>query len=65
MASPAEKTWMAGTSAAMAKTTASEVVTSAHELHADGAEITRQKIQRDVDRLFRANFERWTGPLRA
>ena len=34
-------------------------------LHADGAEITRQKIQRDVDRLFRANFEKWTRPLRA
>ena len=34
-------------------------------LHADGAEITRQKLQRDVDRLFRANFEKWTGPLRA
>lgn len=34
-------------------------------LHADGAEITRHKIQRDVNRLFRANFENWTGPLRA
>jgi hypothetical protein len=30
-------------------------------LVADGAEITRQKIQRDVNRLFRANFEKWTG----
>jgi len=30
-------------------------------LHADGAEITRQKIQRDVNRLFRGNFEKWTG----
>ena len=29
-------------------------------LQADGAEITRQKIQRDVNRLFRANFEKWT-----
>lgn len=34
-------------------------------LHADGAEITRQKIQRDVNRLFRGNFENWTGPVRA
>ena len=25
---------------------------------------TRQKIQRDVNRLFRANFENWTGPVR-
>ena len=33
-------------------------------LVADGAEITRHKIQRDVNRLFRTNFERWTG-LRA
>jgi hypothetical protein len=30
-------------------------------LHADGAEITRQKIQKDVNRLFRTNFEKWTG----
>ena len=30
-------------------------------LHTDGAEITRQKIQRDVNRLFRGNFEKWTG----
>jgi hypothetical protein len=30
-------------------------------LHADGAEITRQKIQRDVNRLFRGNFEKWAG----
>jgi hypothetical protein len=35
-----------------------------HLLHADGAEITRQMIQRDVNRLFRGNFEKWTG-LRA
>jgi len=33
-------------------------------LVADGAEITRQKIQRDMNRLFRTNFEKWTG-LRA
>jgi hypothetical protein len=30
-------------------------------LLADGAEVTRQKIQRDVNRLFRTNFQRWTG----
>lgn len=30
-------------------------------LHTDGAEITRDKIQRDVNRLFRSNFEEWTG----
>jgi len=30
-------------------------------LQADGAEITRQKIQRDVHRLFRTNFEKWTS----
>lgn len=30
-------------------------------LLADGAEITRQTIQRDVNRLFRTNFEKWTG----
>ena len=30
-------------------------------LHADRTEITRQKIQRDVNRLFRTNFEKWTG----
>lgn len=32
-------------------------------LHADGAEITRQKIERDVNRFFRGNFEKWVGPL--
>jgi len=30
-------------------------------LFADGAEITRQKVQRDVNRLFRTNFEKWTS----
>lgn len=30
-------------------------------LHADGAEILRDMIQRDVNRLFRSNFENWTG----
>ena len=30
-------------------------------LEADGRAITRQDIQRDVNRLFRTNFEQWTG----
>jgi hypothetical protein len=30
-------------------------------LHNDGGGITRQEIQRDVNRLFRTNFEKWTG----
>ena len=30
-------------------------------LHADGGEVTRQAIQRDVNRLFRTNFEKWTA----
>jgi len=47
------------------RTVAPILANSYRLLHADGAEITRQKIQRDVDRLFRANFEKWTGPLRA
>ena len=33
-------------------------------LRDDGAGITRQEIQRDVNRLFRTNFQKWTG-LRA
>jgi hypothetical protein len=46
--------------------TIAPILANAYQLlHADGAEITRQKIQRDVNRLFRANFEKWTGPLRA
>ncbi len=41
--------------------TLAPILTNAYQLlHADGAEITRQKIQRDVNRLFRANFEEWT-----
>ena len=27
----------------------------------DGRGITRQSIQRDVNRLFRSNFEKWTS----
>ena len=46
--------------------TLAPILANAYQLlHADGAEITRQKIQRDVNRLFRANFEKWTGSLRA
>jgi hypothetical protein len=30
-------------------------------LHNDGGGITQQEIQRDVNRLFRTNFEKWTG----
>ena len=30
-------------------------------LHSDGRIITRHGIQKDVNRLFRTNFERWTG----
>ena len=30
----------------------------------DSAIIVKQQIQRDVNRLFRANFEEWTGPGR-
>ena len=45
--------------------TLSPILANAYQLLlADGAEITRQKIQRDVNRLFRTNFEKWTG-LRA
>lgn len=42
--------------------TLAPILTNAYQLLlADGAEITRQKIQRDVNRLFRTNFEKWTG----
>jgi hypothetical protein len=42
--------------------TLAPILTNAYQLlHADGAEITRKKIQRDVNRLFRVNFEKWTG----
>ena len=45
--------------------TLTPILASAYQLlHADGAGITRQEIQRDVNRLFRTNFENWTG-LRA
>ena len=42
--------------------TLAPILANAYQLlFADGAEITRQKIQRDVNRLFRTNFEKWTG----
>ena len=45
--------------------TLAPILANAYQLlHADGAEITRQKVQRDVNRLFRENFAKWTG-LRA
>lgn len=45
--------------------TLAPILANAYQLLlADGAEITLQKIQRDVNRLFRTNFEKWTG-LRA
>jgi hypothetical protein len=44
--------------------TLAPILANAYQLLvADGAEITRQKIQRDVKRLFRTNFEKWTGLL--
>ena len=42
--------------------TLAPILANAYQLLlADGAEITRQKIQRDVNRLFRSNFEKFTG----
>ncbi len=42
--------------------TLAPILANAYQLLlADGAEITRQKIQRDVNRLFRTNFQKWTG----
>ena len=42
--------------------TLAPILANAYQLlHADGAEITRQMILRDVNRLFRTNFEKWTG----
>jgi hypothetical protein len=42
--------------------TLAPILANAYQLlFADGAEITRQKIQRDVNRLFRTNFQKWTG----
>ena len=42
--------------------TLAPILANAYQLLlADGGEITRQKIQRDVNRLFRTNFQKWTG----
>jgi hypothetical protein len=42
--------------------TLAPILTSTYSLlHSDGRIITQQGIQRDVNRLFRTNFERWTG----
>jgi hypothetical protein len=42
--------------------TLAPILANAYQLLlADGAEITRQKIQRDVNRLFRTNVQKWTG----
>ena len=42
--------------------TLAPILANAYQLLlADGAEITRQKIQRDVNRLFRRNFEKWAN----
>jgi hypothetical protein len=42
--------------------TLAPILTSTYSLlHGDGRIITQQGIQRDVNRLFRTNFERWTG----
>ena len=42
--------------------TLAPILANAYQLLlADGAEITRQKVQRDVNRLFRTNFQKWTG----
>lgn len=42
--------------------TLAPILTNSYRLlHNDGGRITRQEIQRDVNRLFRTNFEKWTG----
>lgn len=38
------------------------ILTKAYQLlHNEGGTVTREIIQRDVNRLFRTNFEKWTG----
>jgi hypothetical protein len=45
--------------------TLAPILTNAYKvIHNDGGGISRRDIQRDVNRLFRSNFEKWTG-LRA
>ena len=42
--------------------TLAPILTNAYKLiHNDGGGISRRDIQRDVNRLFRSNFEKWTG----
>ena len=42
--------------------TLAPILSNSYELIlSDGATISRQDIQRDVNRLFRTNFEKWTG----
>ncbi len=42
--------------------TLAPILTNAYKLiHNDGGGISRRNIQRDVNRLFRSNFEKWTG----
>jgi hypothetical protein len=42
--------------------TLAPILSNSYELMlGDGATISRQGIQRDVNRLFRSNFEKWTG----
>jgi hypothetical protein len=42
--------------------TLAPILTNAYRLlQNDGGGITRQDIERDVNRLFRTNFEKWTG----
>jgi hypothetical protein len=42
--------------------TLAPILSRAHRLlHTDGGDVTQESIQRDVTRLFRTNFEKWTG----
>jgi hypothetical protein len=42
--------------------TLAPILSNAYELmRSDGGAISRRDIQRDVNRLFRSNFENWTG----
>jgi hypothetical protein len=42
--------------------TLAPILSNSYELMLDdGGTISRQDVQRDVNRLFRSNFEKWTG----
>jgi len=43
------------------RTLAPILVASYGTLIEDGRDVTRQEIQRDVEKLFRLNFEKWVG----